>query len=135
REHFLITRMDGQRTLQQLGEEYTQQFGRHLDERSWQKLFELLDKRQLLVETATDARLAELRQLGVQRKRAENKHLLRKRFALVNPDAFLTVILPWFRWMFHPIFVVPVLLATLALEVAVVLNLQPIAVVAWDSRL
>lgn len=133
REHFLITRMDGQRTLQQIGEEYSQQFGRCLGAQAWQNLFELLDKRQILIETASSERIAELRHLVEQRKRAENKRLFRRRFRLVNPDAFLGTLLPWLQWMFHPAFVVSVLLLTVALEAAVALNLDAIVTTARST--
>lgn len=48
KEAFLIARLDGTRTLADLGACYTAEFGRRLDERNWAVLLRLLHERQLL---------------------------------------------------------------------------------------
>lgn len=133
KEHFLISRMDGQSTLQEIGEQYAQKFGHRLNNQSWQNLFTLLEKRQLLVSSASSAGLAELKQEAERRKRAENRKLFRRRFKLVNPDAFLGRVLPAFRFAFHPAFVISILLAVVALELGVALNIQAIGNSIWSS--
>lgn len=48
KEHFLIARMDGARSLEDIGEEYGRRFGRRLAEENWQQLLGLLGSRGLL---------------------------------------------------------------------------------------
>ncbi|MFC1434800.1 peptidase M50 [Streptacidiphilus sp. N1-3] len=48
KECFLLARMDGLRSLDDLGEEYGRQFGRRLGEQNWQQLLGLLGSRGLL---------------------------------------------------------------------------------------
>ncbi|QES46758.1 peptidase M50 [Streptomyces venezuelae] len=48
REHFLVSRLDGTRSLAEIGGQYGQAFGRRLDERNWQQLLTLLGTRRLL---------------------------------------------------------------------------------------
>src|SRR5690606_24043962 len=60
REHFLLSRMDGSRSLEELGAEYAATFGRRLGQDSWQQLFAMLHKRQLLAGATDDAELARL---------------------------------------------------------------------------
>ncbi|MFF5445570.1 peptidase M50 [Streptomyces sp. NPDC012888] len=48
REHFLVSRLDGSRSLAEIGEAYGRAFGRRLDERNWQQLLGLLGARRLL---------------------------------------------------------------------------------------
>jgi putative peptide zinc metalloprotease protein len=134
KEHFLVSRMDGSRTLQEIGEEYVLQFGRYLDDHAWDELFNLLEKRQMLVSTADSARLEELKKAAETRLRADNKRLLRRRFRLVNPDTFLEKLLPWVRFAFRPLFVISALLAIVALEVFVLLNVKAISADVWGSR-
>ncbi|MFC5144867.1 peptidase M50 [Streptomyces aureoversilis] len=48
KEHFLMSRLDGSRTLGEVGEEYAARFGRRLGEAHWQQLLKLLWERRLL---------------------------------------------------------------------------------------
>jgi putative peptide zinc metalloprotease protein len=48
KEHFLIARLDGARSLDDIGEEYGRHFGRRLGEQNWQQLLGLLGARGLL---------------------------------------------------------------------------------------
>ncbi|GFH38042.1 M50 family metallopeptidase [Streptomyces pacificus] len=48
REHFLISRMDGTRTLEEIGADYAVQFGRRLGDSHWRSLLALLGSRDLL---------------------------------------------------------------------------------------
>ncbi|MEV0927149.1 peptidase M50 [Streptomyces spongiicola] len=48
REHFLISRMDGTRTLEEIGADYAGQFGRRLGDSHWRSLLALLGSRDLL---------------------------------------------------------------------------------------
>ncbi|WP_130796768.1 metalloprotease [Streptomyces otsuchiensis] len=48
REHFLISRMDGTRTLHELGTDYADEFGKRLGEEHWGKMLGMLGTRRLL---------------------------------------------------------------------------------------
>ncbi|MER6382189.1 peptidase M50 [Streptomyces sp. NPDC001250] len=48
REHFVFSRLDGRRTLAEVGEEYAAHFGRVLGEPGWKQLIRLLTERGLL---------------------------------------------------------------------------------------
>ncbi|WP_329100879.1 M50 family metallopeptidase [Micromonospora sp. NBC_01699] len=48
REHFLVARLDGRRSLAEIGDEYAREFGRRLAEAHWQQLLGLLYARGLL---------------------------------------------------------------------------------------
>ncbi|WP_329569566.1 M50 family metallopeptidase [Kitasatospora sp. NBC_01266] len=55
KEHFLITRLDGTRSLAELGESYAQQFRARLGEAQWQQLLGLLYGRGLLADAPAPA--------------------------------------------------------------------------------
>ncbi|MER6181891.1 M50 family metallopeptidase [Streptomyces sp. NPDC001652] len=48
REHFLISRMDGSRSLDEIGAEYAGHYGRRLSDANWQQLLRMLGTRGLL---------------------------------------------------------------------------------------
>jgi len=120
KEYFLISRMDGTRTLEQIEAEYRLTFNRRLSPQSWGQLFSLLNKRSLLVGTTGANTLHMLKQ-------EEEKERVRKgsgRLSLAQPDRFLEKILPWLRFAFHPAFVYPALAAMLILEVFFFLSVR-----------
>ncbi|CAM5479347.1 M50 family metallopeptidase [Streptomyces californicus] len=45
KEHFLIARMDGERSLAEIGEEYAEEYGRRLGDAHWKRLLGLLGRR------------------------------------------------------------------------------------------
>ncbi|MEW1615482.1 MULTISPECIES: peptidase M50 [unclassified Streptomyces] len=55
KEHFLIARMDGRRSLAEIGEEYAGEYGRRLADAHWQQLLTLLGTRGLLTGTPAPA--------------------------------------------------------------------------------
>lgn len=85
KEAFLISRLDGTKTLADLGVLYTAEFGRRLDERNWAMLLRLLHERQLLAGRrfggASDADTAA--EPSAQRRR---RVLLTGQVALGNPS-------------------------------------------------
>ncbi len=127
KEHFIVSRMDGSRTLDEIGAEYESEFGRRLDQRSWAGLFKLLGTRQLLADGVREADLAKLKQEAARHRKTDSNGLFHWRLKLVNPDALLDKLLPWFRFAFSPAFVAPALAAILALEIFVLLHEQAIA--------
>ncbi|MBD0739532.1 peptidase M50, partial [Streptomyces sp. CBMA29] len=48
KEHFIITRLDGSRSLAEIGTEYADRFGARLGDAQWQRMLRLLSTRQLL---------------------------------------------------------------------------------------
>ncbi|MFE9457453.1 site-2 protease family protein [Streptomyces californicus] len=52
KEHFLIARMDGERSLAEIGEEYAGEYGRRLGDAHWQRLLGLLGAKGLLAGAA-----------------------------------------------------------------------------------
>src|SRR5579859_188958 len=126
KEYFLVSKMDGHNTLEELSAAYATTFGRHLDTRSWQQIFALLENRQLLMDETDPAKLASLKELAQQKRRQESRTLARWRFSLANPDAFLQTILPWLRFIYKPWFILPALLAFVVLESFLLLNSRAI---------
>lgn len=116
REHFLLSRMDGSRTLQEIGAEYERYAGKYVSANEWKILLNMLEKRQLLTGSTTPAGVNALREAG-QQKRRKGQRLFRARVVLLNPDAFLGKILPWLRFAFHPAFVSLALAAIVAFEI------------------
>ncbi|GAA0980210.1 hypothetical protein GCM10009555_046250 [Acrocarpospora macrocephala] len=114
REHFVLSRMDGEHSLDDINAEYVAAFGKRLGPQSWEQIFGLLHRRRLLGESA-DADLAELERLraaaAAETKRSRSTLLL-KRIPLVNPDRLLGLLAPRAGLLFSPRFVVPVLIAT-----------------------
>lgn len=130
KEYFLLSRMDGQRSLADLGAAYAAQFGRRLDAHAWAQLFALINQRQLLRETATSEHLAELRATAEQKLRASRRGLLRNRIPLLNPDRLLGALAPWFSGAFRPAFLVGILIVLLAIQALVVADLANLLAVA-----
>lgn len=116
REYFLVSRMDGHQTLQEIGAEYETQMGKRLSSASWTQVLSLLEKRQLLVGSETPEGLKNLKN-AARKKASRGRGIFRARIALVNPDAFLERVIPWLRFAFHPAFVWTALAAIVALEI------------------
>lgn len=109
REYFLLSRMDGRRSVDELGAAYAEAFGRRLGPESWQQLFAMLHRRHLLAgvtdgETPAPPPAAEVR-----------RSLLHARFPLFDPDRLFARVGPRLAVLFRPGFVVPALCAVFAL--------------------
>lgn len=116
REHFIIERLDGTRTLADIGGEYAARFGRRLGESSWSQLLGLLAKRRMLVGTEPDPSdhrrdepAARARVLGTLR--------------FGNPSALLTRLHRRAGFLLVPAVLVPVLIAVLAMEALLALRI------------
>jgi putative peptide zinc metalloprotease protein len=133
REQFVFSRMDGSRSLRQIGEEYAAEFGRSLNEQSWGNLFRIIEKRQMLAGAIDSEKLDTWKQEAKQKKREGARGLLRRRFALVEPDRFLERILPWFAFAFHPAFIALALLGIVGLEIFVGINIRSITLELVES--
>jgi len=118
KEHFLLSRMDGSRTLPEIEAEYSQAFHRRLQPASWLQIFALLHKRHLL--DGDDDTLAELKRKALVQREAERRIFHKQRLVLFSPDQMLTRMLPWLSFVYTPAFVGSALLAILAFEAFVI---------------
>jgi hypothetical protein len=137
REAYLIGRLDGVRTLAEIGEGYTATFGRRLDAKGWTQLLGMLATRRLLVGTDDETELDRMA-ADAKRRARSGQTLLKARLPLVDPDRFLGRLLPRVRPLFSPWVVVPALLAIVVTEVAILLNAATLAREAagmWGSPL
>ena len=121
REHFVMARFDGEHSLERIGEEYLAEFGRRLGQEHWNQIFTMLGARQLLA-GADPAALARLKEAHAERSRADRSPM-RRRAAVFHPDAWCAAAARRLRWAYTPWFVIPALVAVVALEVFVALNL------------
>lgn len=115
REHFLLSRMDGRHSLEDLSAEYAATFGRRLGQESWGQLFGMLHKRQLLAGATDDEAIARLTVTATQNAARTKRGPLLARFPLFDPDRLFARVGPRLAVLFRPAFVVPALLAVLAL--------------------
>jgi putative peptide zinc metalloprotease protein len=121
REHFVIARLDGTRSLAVIGEDYARTFGRTLGEGSWRQLVGLLHGRSLLAggpaPTAPDTAAAgeaggnEATPAGGWRAARQGK------VSLANPAALLDRWHRRVRLAFSAYVVVPLLILVVAMEV------------------
>jgi putative peptide zinc metalloprotease protein len=125
REHFIMARFDGRHSLAEIAEEYLAEFGRRLAQEHWNQIFTMLGTRQLLA-GADPAALARLAGAHTARARADRSPM-RRRAALFQPDAWCAATARRLRWAYTPWFVVPALLAVVALEVFVAGDLAGLA--------
>lgn len=114
REYFVISRLDGERTIADIGDEYTREFGKRLQDAHWQQILGLLGGRRLLAGTEDPQVLAELAESARHGGRGGQNLLLYRR-PLVNPDRLLGWLEPRLRFAFSPWFVVPAAAAIVAM--------------------
>jgi putative peptide zinc metalloprotease protein len=118
REYFIMRRMDGTHTLDDISREYADTYDRRLGQDSWGQMFTLLGSRQLLDGLAENAALARLK-AEYESKQPDRGMWFQKRWVLLRPDSLCTTLARRFRFALHPAFVVPVLLVAVALQVFV----------------
>lgn len=121
REAFLMSRLDGERTLAQIGVEYAERFGRRLAAEHWQQLLGLLAARGL-VEPADPALLERIRAEAALARRSRGRSPLLWRVPIPGAAELVPSIARWFGWLLHPIVAVPLALAGVAACVLVALD-------------
>lgn len=114
REYAILSMMDGRRTVAEIGAEYAERFGRRLGAEHWQQVFTMLGTRQLLAGAVTPEALDRLRAARVTDERAR-RSVLRRRMPLVRPGPLFERLAPRLGVLFSPWFVVPALVAALAM--------------------
>ncbi|MYX14184.1 peptidase M50 [Streptomyces sp. SID8374] len=112
KEHFLIARMDGERSLAEIGEEYAGEYGRRLGDAHWQQILTMLGTKGLLAGTpAPEAPVVA----------AEPRTLLRGTLPLVaDADATTARLHRVSGFLLTPWAMVPLLVLIVAMEAVVV---------------
>ncbi|MFH9581546.1 site-2 protease family protein [Streptomyces globisporus] len=114
KEHFLIARMDGERSLAEIGEAYAGEYGRRLGDAHWQRLLALLGAKGLLA-GAPEPKPAP------SSVPPEKRTLLRGSLPLVaDADATTARLHRVFGFLLAPAVMVPLLALVLAMEAVVV---------------
>ncbi|MGW2271226.1 peptidase M50 [Streptomyces yangpuensis] len=126
KEHFLVSRLDGSRSLAEIGTEYGRVFGRRLGEGNWQQLLALLGSRRLLAggpDPAPDPAPA----TGTSGKPLRGT-LLRGTLRLVaDADATTARLHRVLRPLLHPAVLGALLLGCLAMETVLAASLGELA--------
>ncbi|MFJ5631391.1 peptidase M50 [Streptomyces goshikiensis] len=116
KEFFLVSRLDGSRSLAEIGAAYAQAFGRRLGEGNWQQLLALLGTRRLLAGGPPPAAPA-------PPGGPLEGNLLRGRLRLVaDADAATARLHRALRPLLHPVVLVVLLLGCLAMEAALAVS-------------
>ncbi|MBV7699476.1 M50 family metallopeptidase [Streptomyces sp. TRM70350] len=120
REHFLISRMDGTRNLEEIGAEYARQYGRRLADANWQQLLRMLGARGLLAGAPAPAPAPD--RAPAEAARSERR-LLRGTLPLVaDADATATRLHRAVRSLLSPWTMVPLLTLVAVMEIVAALH-------------
>ena len=118
REHFIMGLMDGRHSLQDIGRRYRETYDRTLGPDSWQQMFTLLGRYQLLDGYADSAALDTIRR-AQQERQAARQGLLRRRWVLLQPDRLCAALAARLGLVFRAGFVVPALALIAVLQIVV----------------
>ncbi len=118
REFFVISRLDGERSLADIGEEYRAHFGRTLTEAHFISILSLLGTRQLLEGAESEEALERLSRSARAKSRGR-RNILHWRIPLAKPGAMLAKVEPRLRWLYSPLFVLPALAAMIGMLVLI----------------
>ncbi|MEV6985561.1 hypothetical protein AB0M95_30470 [Sphaerisporangium sp. NPDC051017] len=121
REAFLMSRLDGTRSLTEIGAEYAGRFGKRLAAEHWGQLLGLLGSRALL-EPADPAQLDLLREKAEAARGSEGRSALLWRMPIPRATDLVPPAARRFGWLLNPVVAVPLTLAGLAVGVLVGLN-------------
>ena len=141
KEHFVLARLDGTRSLEEIGDAYAGHFGRRLGEASWLQLLGLLGSRDLLVtdrDTRTDRDTHADRETGAARpyaapapERIRTVGLLRGDVVLYHPSALIHTVRRRMRPLLHPGVLVPLLLLAAAAQGVLLAHLPELGHESW----
>ncbi|MFG3257279.1 peptidase M50 [Streptomyces sp. NPDC048172] len=110
REAFLMGRLDGHRSLAQIGDAYAAEFGKRLAVQHWRQLLGMLASRGL-IEPADPARLDEVRERAEAARRAEGRSPLLWRLPVRGAAELVPGAARRLGWLLHPFAVAPLGLA------------------------
>ncbi len=117
-QYFLLTQLDGKRTLEHLRRALQQKFPSvHWGLTELQALVSDLHDKRLV----TSQRTGQAEGIGTQQRKARRQKILSilmsllfVRFPGVYPETFLRLFYPWIRWVFHPLAILCVIAAVMA---------------------
>ncbi|MEE1738948.1 M50 family metallopeptidase [Streptomyces sp. BE147] len=125
KEHFLIARMDGERSLKEIGEEYAARYGRRLADANWQQILRMLGSRGLLAGAPAPAAAAgaPAAAAGAAPAGPPARSLLRGSLRLVaDADATTARLHRAVGFLLAPGWLIPLLAMVVAMEAVVVLR-------------
>jgi putative peptide zinc metalloprotease protein len=121
REAFLMTQLDGSRTLADIGVAYAERFGKRLGEAHWQQLLGLLHSHALIA-PASPEQLDALRQKAELSRRTAGRSPLLWRRPVPGAADLAVPLARRIGWLLHPLVAVPLALIGTAVAVLVLLN-------------
>ena len=101
-EHFLISRMDGERTVDEIEDDFIEEFERRLTPALWASMFTLLTQRGLLVGTDDPTLMARLRDAHADQY-DRSRTWLHARLPLARPERLLSALARVMRPLDRPI--------------------------------
>ncbi|WP_327367856.1 metalloprotease [Streptomyces sp. NBC_01217] len=123
KEHFLIARMDGERSLREIGEEYAREYGRRLDGARWQQILRTLGTRGLLAGADARTPATPAPAPAVKAPAESGRGVLRGSIRVVaDADATTARLHRAVGFLLTPGWLVPLLALVVAMEVLVVLR-------------
>ncbi|MFE7398530.1 M50 family metallopeptidase [Streptomyces sp. NPDC057557] len=134
KEHFLIARMDGERSLREIGEAYAEEYGRRLDGARWQQILRMLGTRGLLAGADARAPAESAPRPAEPAERAERRRgVLRGSIRLVaDADATTARLHRVTGFLLAPGWLVPLLVLVLAMEAVVALRADELLINAKE---
>ena len=121
REYFVLSRLDGRRTLGEIGDEYAAAFRRHLGDASWGQLLGLLGARNLLAgaprRSARPAKRTGFQRLGP----------MRGKYVFGDPSRLVARAYRRISWVYRPPVLVPLLVALAGMDVYLAAHLSSLA--------
>lgn len=140
REHFVLERLDGTRTLDQIGVEYAEQFDKRLGESSWLQLLSLFGSRGLLsagepVEPSDTARATSTASAPAKRPmrpmRESKKGFPAGDIVMFDPEHVIGFLLRVLRPVLTRRVAIPLVLALVAVETAILAHFSELARESW----
>ena len=140
REHFVLERLDGSRTLDQIGDEYAARFDKRLGESSWLQLLSLFGSRGLLsggeaAEPSDTARAANPAAAPAKRpkrpKRESKKGFPAGDIVMFDPEHLISFLLRVLRPVLTRRVAIPLVLALVAVEAAILAHFSELARESW----
>ncbi|MEV6316296.1 M50 family metallopeptidase [Streptomyces sp. NPDC051776] len=133
KEYFLISRMDGTRSLEAIGADYAQEYGRRLGDTNWQRILGMLGSRGLLqgTERASVTSMSAGARSRKRRKHARNSFMRGDRRLVTDADATTARLHRATRFLLSPYAMVPMLLMVAGMEVVMLLHLGEFVLGAW----
>lgn len=122
KEQFIISRLDGENTFENIVNAYANSFNCSLDKQAQRKILSVLANRHLLEGVTTQTELKHIKD-QVQTMKKEGKKGF---FPIWDPNRFLDKLFPSLQIFFRPAFVIPVLFAVLITDAFIIFNFRQI---------